>query len=406
MTDNDKVTKRVTRSDGVPPVEWQTGRKEGQPIRKDTRLDITNFDTTDNVQEMQDDDDEIYDEETCENIDQIQDNEITQDNETSEENSITDNVAPTNRDENTTEKNPEQIAKMVQTIKAVVDLLQKPADDILRILAQQTVPIMFLTQLPTEMEVRVVHSVSQVTAPLGHPPLRMDGKVIGFFNNPQDGTSPTVMRAPGNIFDEIKARLPPVKTLTVDREWANGNKKELWVQQDTNIELKIKKMVPIPIEWANIFFNKDLTPAEGLLEIGKIIHSWDDEEIVAIQPLLNWLRAANCKERQTQRSRTDTPVTATWIPTFPNGEEINWATERSSSIFGTNYRVNVNMGLDRSRTSTHDDNRKMKYSETDHTTKAIAAIMGRMGMSKQKGKPTQVEPVSTTDKWVEIDKSD
>ena len=229
MTDNDKVTKRVTRSDGVPPVEWQTGRKEGQPMRRDTRLDITDFDTTDNVQEMQDDDDEIYDEETCENIDQSKDNEITQDNETSEENSITDDVAPTNRDENTTEKNPEQIAKMVRTIKAVVDLLQKPADDILRILAQQTVPIMFLTQLPTEMEVRVVHSVSQVTAPLGHPSLRMDGKVIGFFNSPKDGTSPTVMRAPGNIFEETKARLPPVKNLTVDREWANGNKKELWI---------------------------------------------------------------------------------------------------------------------------------------------------------------------------------
>ena len=135
-----------------------------------------------------------------------------------------------------------------------------------------------------------------------------------------------------------------------------------------------------------------------MLEIGKIIYSWDDEEIVAIQPLLNWLRAANCKERQTQRSRIDTPVTATWIPTFPNGEEINWATERLSRTFGTNYRVNVNMGINRSRTSTNDDNRKRKYSETDHTAKAIAAIMGYMGMSKQKETPNQVISVSTTDK--------
>ena len=129
---------------------------------------------------------------------------------------------------------------MVRTVKAVVDLLQKPEDGILRIFAQQTVPIVFLTQLPTEMEVRVVHSVSKVTGPLGHPPLRIDGKVIVFFNNSQDGTSPTVMRAPENMFDEIKVRLPPVKTPTVDREWANGNKKELWVQQDTNIEMPIK----------------------------------------------------------------------------------------------------------------------------------------------------------------------
>ena len=43
-------------------------------------------------------------------------------------------------------------------------------------------------------------------------------------------------------------------------------------------------------------------------------------------------------------------------------------------------------------------NRKGKYSETDHTVKAIAAIMGDMGMSAKKRKPTQVKPVSTTDK--------
>ena len=79
---------------------------------------------------------------------------------------------------------------MVRTVKSVVDLLQKPQDDILRILAQQTVPIMFLTQLPTEIEVRVIPSVPQVTTPLGHPPLRMDGKVIGFFNNSQYCNSP------------------------------------------------------------------------------------------------------------------------------------------------------------------------------------------------------------------------
>ena len=31
----------------------------------------------------------------------------------------------------------------------------------------------------------------------------------------------------------------------------------------------------------------------------------------------------------------------------------------------------------------------------------FAAIMGHMGISKEKGTPTQVESVSTTDKWVE-----
>ena len=111
MTVSDKVTKRVTRSDGVPPVEWQTGRKEGDPIRRYTRLDVTALEatdnvqditfleSTDNVQEMQDNDDEIYGEETCENNDQNQENAITQEDEIIEENGTTDDYLPTNRDE-------------------------------------------------------------------------------------------------------------------------------------------------------------------------------------------------------------------------------------------------------------------------------------------------------------------
>ena len=111
MTVSDKVTKRVTRSDGIPLVEWQTGRKEGDPIRRYTRLDVTALEatdnvqditfleSTDNVQEMQDNDDEIYGEETCENNDQNQENAITQEDETIEENGTTDDYLPTNRDE-------------------------------------------------------------------------------------------------------------------------------------------------------------------------------------------------------------------------------------------------------------------------------------------------------------------
>ena len=67
------------------------------------------------------------------------------------------------------DRDEEKNAKMVRKQKAVVDLLQKPRDDILRILAQEIEPFMFLTQLLGEIEVRVVHSVAHVTAPLGHP---------------------------------------------------------------------------------------------------------------------------------------------------------------------------------------------------------------------------------------------
>ena len=55
---------------------------------------------------------------------------------------------------------------MVRKQKAVVDLQQKLREGILRILAQQTELLMFLTQLPGEIEVRVVHSGVQVIAPL------------------------------------------------------------------------------------------------------------------------------------------------------------------------------------------------------------------------------------------------
>ena len=58
------------------------------------------------------------------------------------------------------------------------------------------------------------------------------------------------------------------------------------------------------------------------------------------------LRVDNCKERQTRRNRTYIPVTTNWIPTFPNGEEVNRVTERLSSIFGTNYMSNRDMGAD------------------------------------------------------------
>ena len=137
------------------------------------------------------------------------------------------------------DRDEEKITKVVRKQKAVVDLLQKPREDILRILAQQTEPLMFLTQLPGEIEVRVVHSVTQVTAPLGHPPLRMDGKVVGFFNNPKDGTSPIFIRAPDDIFTEVKAKPPSMKILAGERDWANGNKKELWVQCTDHLDIEV-----------------------------------------------------------------------------------------------------------------------------------------------------------------------
>ena len=59
----------------------------------------------------------------------------------------------------------------------------------------------------------------------------------------------------------------------------------------------MQKLVSITLERTITFFNKDLTPAEGLMEIDQKVQSWEDDEVVSIQPLLNWLRVGGCKER-------------------------------------------------------------------------------------------------------------
>ena len=49
--------RRVTRIGGVPQVEWQTGRREGQPVRIDN---VEREPTSAEDVFFQDDDDEIY----------------------------------------------------------------------------------------------------------------------------------------------------------------------------------------------------------------------------------------------------------------------------------------------------------------------------------------------------------
>ena len=125
----------------------------------------------------------------------------------------------------------------------------------------------------------------------------MDGKVVGFFNNPKYGTSLNFMRAPDDIFTEVKVKPPSIKIMAVKIDWANGNKKKLWVQCTNHLDIEVRTLVHTPLEWTSIFYNKDLTPAEGLMEIDQKVQLWEDDEVVNIQPLLNWLRVAGCKER-------------------------------------------------------------------------------------------------------------
>ena len=151
--------RRVTRTGGVPQVEWQTGRREGQPVRIDN---VERESTTA-------DDDEIYvDVHEKDNEEEVRQEKITNNNQKDDNGSdseheqdmdeddtveitttkITQEDKETNGSTNI-DRDEEEIAKMVRKQKAVVDLLQKPREDILRILAQQTEPLMFLKNATT-----------------------------------------------------------------------------------------------------------------------------------------------------------------------------------------------------------------------------------------------------------------
>ena len=154
-----------------------------------------------------------------------------------------------------------------------------------------------------------MYTITQVTAPLGDPLLRLDGKLAAFFNNYQESTTPTVMKAPENLFNWAKVFIQKPEQLTRERSCALGDASLLWDQDDTKPEFNVCKIVPLPVVWTNLFMNKDLTPGEGFLLIKEKIEKWIDEEAATVQPVLNWLLAAGCKAKVTHRSRTETPNT-------------------------------------------------------------------------------------------------
>ena len=158
--------RRVTRTGGVPQVEWQTGRREGQPVRIDN---VERESTTAEGVFFQDDDDEIYvDVHEKDNEEEVRQEKITNNNQKDDNGSdseheqdmdeddtveitttkITQEDKETNGSTNI-DRDEEKNAKMVRKQKAVVDLLQKHREDILRILAQQTEPLMFLKNATT-----------------------------------------------------------------------------------------------------------------------------------------------------------------------------------------------------------------------------------------------------------------
>ena len=75
---------------------------------------------------------------------------------------------------------------MGRKITAVVKLLRtQKEEDIIRILNQQSEPTIFLTQLQSESEIRLVHTITQVTAPLGDRQLSLEGKLVALQQLPR-----------------------------------------------------------------------------------------------------------------------------------------------------------------------------------------------------------------------------
>ena len=141
------------------------------------------------------------------------------------------------------------------------------------------------------------------------------------------------------------------------------------------------KITPIPFEWANYFLEKDMTPSASLTFVQQALNKVIITNTVAFDPLLNWLRAASCKEKGNQRSPTDTPTTTHWLPSFPNEEETRWASVRMNSIFSTTRLKTVSTLSERPH-RTHatitDNDRQAKM-----ISQAVAATLMTMVLLRQ-----------------------
>ena len=115
----------------------------------------------------------------------------------------------------------------------------------------------------------------------------------------------------------------------MERSWILGESSLLWEQDTTKPEVEECKIVPLPLEWTNLFMDKNVTPGEELSLITEKIKNQSQEELAIVQPLLHWLLVAGCKAKSTQRSRTETPNSLVWAPTFPNSEEVKWASKNA-----------------------------------------------------------------------------
>ena len=59
--------------------------------------------------------------------------------------------------------------------------------------------------------------------------------------------------------------------------------------------------MPFPYEWATKVLCDDKTASQTLTYVHSVTFEWATAELVAIQPLMDWLRAASCNAKPSQK---------------------------------------------------------------------------------------------------------
>ena len=151
---------------------------------------------------------------------------------------------------------------------------------------------------------------------------------------------PQLWTAPDDLFKTVKVHLPPIELLTSNTSWKSGNEEALFTQDANHTRADICKVVPFPYEWATKILCEDKAASQTLSYVHTVTFKWATAELVAIQPLMDWLRAASCKAKSSQKNTTETPVCSNWSVSCPNREETHWARTRIAEFFWKSHSKN------------------------------------------------------------------
>ena len=219
-----------------------------------------------------------------------------------------------------------------------------------------------------------MHSVTQFTPQLGETS-RLDGKLVALYGSPMADSLPHLWTAPDDIFKTVKVHLPPIELLTSNTSWKSGNEEALFTQDANHTTADICKVVHFPYEWVTKVLCDDKTASQTLNYVYYLTFEWATAELEAIQPLMDWLRAASCKAKTSPKNTTETPVCSNWSVSCPNREETHWTRTRIAEFFGNRTS---NISQSQLATTTHrqrvvDPMQKISQSSTAELVATVVA---------------------------------